>query len=222
MQTHARRRRRRRRRARRPRRRRRRRGRATRDAQLPRRRRTFRRRPRAASRFVNGQTCFSYHLSIRSFRRCARVRLAAVRGESAATDAAARIFALCARFSSRRVSAWRSRPPRWRRARARLAERRARRATPRRRRRAGTASRAATPRAATVEELRTRVTAVWPRGAASSPRVPRFFSASRRADARGLPRGGIGADSTPREETVGRVCGEVARRRSPRRRRSAV
>ena len=196
LQTRARLWRRRRRRAHPPRRRRRRRDRATRSRQ-PRRRRTFRRRPRAVSRFVNGQTCFDtiFHLSIRSFRRCVFVCSpcrCSWRGPRRQTRR--RGSSRCARWlsSSRRVSAWRSRPPRWRRARARL------RRTPRPPRHAATTAPSRNrlarrdPRAATVEELRTRVTAAWPRSA-SSPRVPRFFSASRRADA--APRGGIGGVS---------------------------
>ena len=113
---------------------------------------------------------------------------------SAATDAAARIFALCAlafffaaRFGLALSSAavaegTRAPPPNA----APAAPRRDDGAEPEPPR----APRLPAPRRS--RSSRTRVTAAWPRFA-SSPRVPRFFSASRRADA--APRGGIGGVS---------------------------
>ena len=113
---------------------------------------------------------------------------------SAATDAAARISALCAlafffaaRFGLALSSAavaegTRAPPPNA----APAAPRRDDGAEPEPPR----APRLPAPRRS--RSSRTRVTAAWPRFA-SSPRVPRFFSASRRADA--APRGGIGGVS---------------------------
>ena len=120
---------------------------------------------------------------------------------SAATDAVARICT--ARGFLRGAFRLGARPPRWRRARARLPN--AAPAAPRRDDGAEPNRRAPRPPRRDGRGARARVTAVWPRSAVSEGAAfllgGRAARTRRRAEALGV--------YPPREETVGRVCGEV-------------